>query len=123
MVSKESSTSLPENIVAGISYLFLWVSGTVVFLVEERSRYVKVHAAQSMLVFGILTVLMFLSWIFSHLPLFGLIFSWAQSLLSLITSVLWIVLMYYSLTGETWIVPGFKSWIDQIVRDDAPTLF
>lgn len=123
MDNDKSSSSLPENIVAGIGYLFLWISGIIVYLTEKRSSFVKTHAAQSIIVFGLLTTLIFISWIFSFLPVLGLIFWWAQTILSLITGLLWIFLLYYSLSGRIWIVPGFERWIHSIAEEKTPTLF
>jgi uncharacterized membrane protein len=51
----KSSTGVEENIVAAASYLaFL---GLVILIIEKRSHFVRFHAVQSTLGFGILAIL------------------------------------------------------------------
>ena len=49
----KSSTGLDENIAALLAYVFHWVSGLIFFLIEKESRLVRFHAAQSLML-GIL---------------------------------------------------------------------
>jgi uncharacterized membrane protein len=50
-----SSLNTP-NALAGLSYLFWWVSGLFVYFNERHNRYVRFHAVQSILLTGALTV-------------------------------------------------------------------
>lgn len=50
-----SSLNMP-NALAGLSYLFWWVSGLWVYFNERHNRYVRFHAVQSILLTGLLTV-------------------------------------------------------------------
>jgi uncharacterized membrane protein len=50
-----SSLNTP-NTLAGLSYLFWWVSGLMVYFNERHNRYVRFHAVQSILLTGALTV-------------------------------------------------------------------
>ncbi len=50
-----SSLNTP-NTLAGVSYLFWWVSGLWVYFNERRNRFVRFHAVQSILLTGALTV-------------------------------------------------------------------
>lgn len=52
--------SVPENVAAVLCYLFFWISGLVFYLTDKR-KFVKFHAAQSIIVFGALTGLEFLA--------------------------------------------------------------
>ena len=45
----KSSTGLDENIAALLAYVFTWVSGLILFIMEKNSRLVKFHAMQSIL--------------------------------------------------------------------------
>ncbi|MEO7002981.1 MAG: hypothetical protein ABI068_14290 [Ktedonobacterales bacterium] len=44
------------NTAAGLSYLFWWVSGLIVYFNERHNRYVRFHAVQSILWTGMLTI-------------------------------------------------------------------
>ncbi|HEX9036530.1 MAG TPA: hypothetical protein VF808_06015 [Ktedonobacterales bacterium] len=50
-----SSLNTP-NTLAGMSYLFWWVSGLMVYFNERHNRFVRFHAVQSILLTGALTV-------------------------------------------------------------------
>ena len=50
-----SSLNTP-NALAGLSYLFWWISGLWVYFNERHNRYVRFHAVQSILLTGLLTV-------------------------------------------------------------------
>lgn len=52
--------SVPENVAGVLCYLFFWISGIVFYLTDKR-KFVKFHAAQSIIVFGALTGLEFLA--------------------------------------------------------------
>lgn len=51
-----SSSFNTPNTLAGLSYLFWWVSGLFVYFNERHNRYVRFHAVQSILLTGVLTV-------------------------------------------------------------------
>ena len=42
----KSSTGLDENIAALLAYVFGWISGLILFLMEKDSRLVRFHAMQ-----------------------------------------------------------------------------
>jgi uncharacterized membrane protein len=48
---------MPESVAAALSYLFGWVSG-LAFLLFDRRPFVRYHAAQSVVVFGTLSLLL-----------------------------------------------------------------
>ncbi len=52
--------SVPENVAGVLCYLFFWISGAV-FLLTDKRKFVKFHAAQSVVVFGALSGLEFLA--------------------------------------------------------------
>ena len=51
-----TSTLNGANTAAGMSYLFGWVSGLIVYFNERHNRYVRFHAVQSILWTGLLTI-------------------------------------------------------------------
>jgi uncharacterized membrane protein len=54
---KAPTEHLPENVAGTLCYLFGWVSGFV-FLLLDRRPFVRFHAAQSVAVFGSLSILL-----------------------------------------------------------------
>lgn len=89
-----SSEGLAENVAGLLCYAVGWVTG-IIFLLIDKRPFVRFHAAQSIVVFGALTILrigvgMIIN--FSGLLGFGL---WAliSMLIGLVGLVLWIFLM------------------------------
>lgn len=89
-----AGTGLPKNTAAALSYVLGWLSG-IVFLLIEKDPFVRFHAMQSTLTFGLLTVL-------SFVPIIG----WALSpLLMIVGFVLWLVLIFKAYQGEEFKLP------------------
>jgi uncharacterized membrane protein len=65
-----SSTGLPPNAAAALSYLAWWLSGLLFFLVEKESRFVKFHAAQALVGLGAIWALGLTLWVFAFAALF-----------------------------------------------------
>jgi len=96
---EKSSTGLDENIAGLLCYVLGWVSGLVFVLLEQKSKFVRFHAIQSIYVFGALTIAaIVLAWI----PLIGQVLSW---LISVLGFILWIVLMIKAYQGVKYKLP------------------
>ena len=94
-----SSTGLKPNIAGLLCYLFAWVSGLVLYLVETKSQFVRFHAAQSVIVFGAISIATI---VLTLIPFIG----WAvNGLLGLLSLVLWIILMVKAYQGEKYKLP------------------
>jgi uncharacterized membrane protein len=94
-----NSTGLQENVAGALSYLFGWITGIIFYLLEPNKPFVRFHAVQSIITFGILTILIF---IISWIPVLGWILSfviWA------IWIILWLVLMIKAYQGERFKLP------------------
>ena len=105
-VAAPSSEGLAENVAGLLCYAVGWVTG-IVFLLIDKRPFVKFHAAQSIVVFGGLTILrigvgMIIS--FGGLLGFGL---WAavSMLIGLAGLVLWILLMIKAYQHELFKLP------------------
>jgi len=92
----KASLGLEENIEAALCYLFLWVSGLIFYFVEDKNKFIRFHAVQSIFVFLPLSIL---AWIFGGafglLP-FGagwLFLVWISWIFWVLAFVLWIILM------------------------------
>ncbi len=94
-MAKKTSLGLDENVEALLAYLVGWLSGLLLVLLETRSRYVRFHAMQSLLFFGGITVI-------SMVPVIG----WILAVpLTVVSFVMWIVLMYKAYRGERFKLP------------------
>ena len=90
----KSSTGLDENIAGLLCYVLAWVSGIVFLILERESKFVKFHAVQSIIIFGVLSVLnILLGWI----PVLGVIVGIISAILAF---VLWILLMVKASQGK-----------------------
>ena len=94
-----SSEGLAENIAGLLCYAVGWVTGLIFLLIDKRP-WVKFHAAQSIAVFGGLTVLRIGLLFMSHFLGWGI-----QALLGLVGFVLWIFLMIKAYQHETVRIP------------------
>ena len=91
-----------------LCYLFGWVSGLIFLLLERENHFVRFHAMQSLLFFGILSVL---EGIFSYLPLFGPI----GGALGLVMFIGWIVMMVKAHRGEYYKLPLFGDLAERLI--------
>lgn len=81
---------LEKNIACVLTYVFGWISGLVFLLVEKKDKEIRFHAAQSIVVFGALTVL-------GMIPFVNIILS---PILFLAGLILWILLVVKAYQGQ-----------------------
>lgn len=94
-----SSTNLEPNVAGLLCYLGTWITGIIFILIEQKNRFVRFHATQSIIVFGIL---MITSAILKQIPFVGWFFS---LIIGVLTFILWIVLMVKAYKGELYKLP------------------
>ncbi|MFC1913237.1 DUF4870 domain-containing protein [Chloroflexota bacterium] len=93
------TTGLEPNIAGLLCYLGGWITGIVFLVIEQKNKFVRFHALQSIVTFGALTVASaLLNWI----PLVGGFFS---AVIGILAFVLWILLMVKAYQGELYKVP------------------
>lgn len=95
----KTSTGLDENVAGLLCYVLGWVSGLVFFLIEKENKFVRFHALQSIIVFGVLFLAGF---IIGWIPFIGWVIAW---LISVLAIVLWILLMIKAYQGEKFKMP------------------
>jgi uncharacterized membrane protein len=105
----KTSTGLDENIAGLLCYVLGWISGLVFFLIEKENKFVRFHALQSIIVFGVLFIAGF---ILGYIPFIGWVFKWLISVLAL---VLWIILMIKAYQGEKFKLP----WAGDLAEKNA----
>jgi len=115
----ETSIGLQPNIAGLLCYVALWVTGIIFVVIEKKSQFVKFHAWQSIMTFGILTVVQIIISILGAIALstfsFGL---WQFAhvvgiLVWLLTVGLWIALMVLAYSGKMWKVPLVGDWAER----------
>jgi uncharacterized membrane protein len=95
----ENTTGLEQNIAGVLCYVGFWISGIVFLVLEQKNRFVRFHALQSIVTFGALMVAgLLLSWI----PIIGHFFG---TIIGILAFILWIVLMVKAYQGELYKLP------------------
>jgi uncharacterized membrane protein len=105
MNPQPSSTGLSPNVAAGLSYFVGWVTGLVFFLLEKTNSFVRFHAAQSIILFGGLTVVGIFVGIAHFIPIIEWFAVPVGSLLGLVNFVLWIVCMVQGFQNKFFKLP------------------
>jgi len=100
------SSGLQENVAGLLCYLLGWLTG-IIFLLIDKRPFVRFHAAQSIVVFGILFVIrLILSFGVFGTGLYGFgLWSMISLLVSVVTLVAWLVLMIMAYQGKMYEVP------------------
>jgi len=94
-----SSMNLKQNIAGMLCYLGVWVTGIIFLILEKKNHFVRFHAAQSLVVFGVLSLL---SAGFSFIPFIG---GFLSSIVGGLILALWVVLMVKAYQGERYKLP------------------
>jgi uncharacterized membrane protein len=110
---------IQENVAGLLCYVLGWLTG-IIFLLIDKRPFVKFHAAQSIVVFGGLTVIR-IALLFLHGVVGGGFISWGfvgliSLLVGLVTLVLWILLMVKAYQHETFRVPVAADIADGFVK-------
>jgi uncharacterized membrane protein len=114
-----TSTGVDPRLAAMLCYAAWWVTGLLFLFLERDHRGVRFHAAQSLVLFGGLSLLMACIGAASALSLFlaPAFFQTILSLNSLIwlgAVILWSVLMVQTIRGETVRVPIIADVADRL---------
>ena len=95
-----TSLGLDANVVATLAYFLGWISGAILLVTERQNRFVRFHALQSVIVFGILSLAWFL---FLSIPLLGWLISFI--LIPPVSAIVWLLLMFKAYQGERFKLP------------------
>jgi len=98
----KTSLGMQANLVAVLSYLLFFISGIVFYLVEKKNKFVRFHAMQSIIVFGIFFVAHFVLSTLLIIPVVGLLI---YRLFLVFELVIWILLMVKAFQGELFKLP------------------
>jgi uncharacterized membrane protein len=106
----KTSTGLEENIASLLCYILGWVSGVIFLILEPENKIIRFHAIQSIITFGVITVVSIVFWLFPD-PVDS-IFNW---ILWAFGFILWIVLMYKAYQGEKYKLPVAGDQAEKLV--------
>lgn len=101
------SLGLSPSTAAGISYLFGFLSGVAMLVLEKENKFVRFHAMQSTAVFIFLFVV---NVIVSIIPFLNVLLS---PLISIIALIAWVYLMLNAFRGEKISLPVFGEIAEQ----------
>ncbi len=116
-----SSTGLDVRLASVLCYSVWWITGGLFLLLERQHRTIRFHAAQSLVLFGAVSVLLVTVGALSAVALvvssqtyqivrvFGDLV-WAGA------AVVWLVLVLRAWRGDVWRVPLVAALADQVVK-------
>lgn len=104
-----SSTGLDTKIASLLCYLLGFITGIVFLVIEKEDREVRFHAYQSL---GTFLSLFVISIVTGWIPVIGLFIA---VVLTPVTVILWLILMFKAFSGEHWKVPVVGDWAEQQV--------
>jgi uncharacterized membrane protein len=103
MAQAKGALGLPGNTAAALTYVLGWLTGIVFLLLEKNDKFVRFHAMQSIITFGLITIL-------SFVPIIGWILS---PVLMIIGFVLWLLLIFKAYQGEKFKLPVIGDFAEK----------
>jgi len=116
----ETSVGLSANVAGLLCYVGLWISGIVFLVIEKKRKFVKFHAWQSIMTFGVLSVAQIIAsgilaaigaatFSFGLIAVAGIL----GTIIWVLTIVLWIILMIQAWNGKMWKLPWVGDWAEK----------
>jgi len=110
--SKKSSTGLDPKVANLLAYLFSWLGGLIIWLLEKENRFVKWNALQA-LILGVVEVAA-ITVILGLIPYIGwFFFSWLGYLIAGACWILAIVAIVMGFSGKSFKIPGISKLADK----------
>lgn len=116
--TKKSSTGMDPKVANLIAYLFSWLGGLIIWLMEKENRFVKWNALQALILgaIGFLSMIVF-SVILIWIPIIGpVFFSWLGWLIWGVAWVLAIICIVMGFQGKTFRIPGISNLVDKYFK-------
>jgi uncharacterized membrane protein len=119
---ESTSTGWSARTEAVVSYLGLFITGIVFFVIERRNRFVRFCAAQSTLLFGsafiVYELLHLIGGFLGAIPLIGLLLGFligvVITVLEIVVAVVWIFLMVQAYRGVRVKIPFFGDIAERL---------
>jgi uncharacterized membrane protein len=102
-------TGLQENVAGLLCYVLGFITGIIFLILEPNKKFIKFHAVQSIIVFGVIFII-------------DMIFIWVPVLVWLIwvlALILWVWLMYQAYQGQMWKVPIAGNYAEKIASGSS----
>jgi len=118
-VNKKSSTGLEPKIACLLAYIFSWLGGLIIYLLEKENKFVKFHALQALII-GILEVacIIVISVILGFIPYIGpLLFSWLGYLATGVCWVFAIIALVKAFNGERYYIPFLRGLMNKFYKE------
>ena len=119
-----TSTGLNGRTEALLSYVLGWFSGLIFFVIERKNRFVRFHAAQSFIFFGIVSVVYIVIRLLSIIPVLGFLLSpvlgCATLILLIPAALIWVLLMIQAYRGVTIRLPIVSGYAESLVTRFSP---
>ncbi len=117
-MEKKTSLGIPENLTAAISYVFFFISGFIVLILEKENKFVRFHAMQSFATFLLLWALsQILLFIGGFIPFIGAIGAGiCVRIIRIICTVLWVVCIFKAFKGKIFKVPVIGEVIEKQIN-------
>ena len=101
---------IDENVEGLLCYILGWITGILLLILEKENKFVRFHAAQSLATFLPLSVILV---IVGMMPLIGWLLAGPISILTLI---LWLLLMFKALKGERYRLPIVGNFAEEVAN-------
>ncbi|MBI4157513.1 DUF4870 domain-containing protein [Candidatus Woesebacteria bacterium] len=108
-MAAKSTNGLNKNTSGALAYVLGPITGVIFLVIGGKDPFVRFHAMQSIVVFIGLFIL-------QTIMGFTIILALLIPLVSLISFVLWILLIYKAWQGEEWEVPFFGKFARNLVK-------
>lgn len=117
--SEPTSLGMNARNEAVLSYLFWGVSGLVFFVLERKNRFVRFHAAQSLVVLGSAMIVYIVLRLITVIPLIGFLLSPIISCLTFVVlipaALIWIFLMVQAYRGARTKLPIVGDYAEALL--------
>jgi len=116
--SKKSSTGMDAKVAVLLAYLFSWLGGLIIWLMEKENKFVKWNALQA-LILGIIEMIciIVISVILGLIPYVGwFFFSWLGFVLAGLCWILAIVCIIMGFSGKTFRIPLVSKLADKYFK-------
>ena len=110
-----TSTGLSPNVAGLLCYVGIWISGIIFLVLEQRNKFVRFHAAQSIVAFGTITVA---GIIFGLIPVVGDPFA---TIIGITGFIVWIIMIVKASNGEWYKLPWAGDVAEKIVASSGVT--
>ncbi|WP_052890999.1 DUF4870 domain-containing protein [Thermogemmatispora carboxidivorans] len=118
--SAPTSSGLPASVAAALGYLFFWLSGLIVFVTEKRNRFVRFHAMQSLIFFGLVTLVLIALRIVEFIPVIGAVAGFLDALIQLLATVGWVALIVLTFVGRHIRLPVIGDYAERYSGPAGP---